>query len=128
MVNTQLRTDVDDIGTLGFLECEQDYETFRRLLEPALCWLDSSAGVRCVWATMNFDIWHSYRLMDTWLRRTGLLRRTPQPALAPRILRTVRVFRRETLGQCDDQRRLPTEPRAWIRTPLQGSRGRGLPR
>jgi hypothetical protein len=51
------------IGALGFLEVEPEYTIFRQLIEPALAWLEDQAGASRVWATMNFDIWHGYRVM-----------------------------------------------------------------
>ena len=62
-VNKDLVDPAGKTGALGFLEVEPDYELFRRLLEPAISWLQSAADVRQIWATMNFDIWHSYRVM-----------------------------------------------------------------
>jgi len=50
-------------GALGFLEVEEDYESFRCLIEPAIDWLRNTAGVQRIWASMNFDIWQGYRLM-----------------------------------------------------------------
>jgi len=51
------------IGALGFLEVEPDYRIFDRLIAPALHWLEQEAAATRVWATMNFDIWHGYRVM-----------------------------------------------------------------
>jgi len=62
-VNRDLANPGDKIGALGFLEVEPDYELFCKLLDPAISWLRSAAGVQKIWATMNFDIWHSYRVM-----------------------------------------------------------------
>jgi len=62
-VNKDLVNSGGKVGALGFLEFEPDYELFRTLLEPAISWLQSAADVRQIWATMNFDIWHSYRVM-----------------------------------------------------------------
>jgi hypothetical protein len=62
-VNKDLVDSGGKVGALGFLEVEPDYELFRTLLEPAISWLRSAADVRQIWATMNFDIWHSYRVM-----------------------------------------------------------------
>ena len=50
-------------GALGFLEVEPDYEIFSQLLGPALSWLREEGEASRVWATMNFDIWHGYRVM-----------------------------------------------------------------
>lgn len=63
IVNTNLVTPGGKVGALGFLEVEPDYELFRKLLDPAISWLRSTAHVQQIWATMNFDIWHSYRVM-----------------------------------------------------------------
>jgi len=62
-VNTDQSTPESRTGALGFLEVEEDYEAFRCLAAPAIDWLRGSGGVQRVWATMNFDIWHGYRLM-----------------------------------------------------------------
>lgn len=62
-VNKDLATPGGKIGALGFLEVEPDYELFCKLLDPAISWLRSEADVQQIWATMNFDIWHSYRVM-----------------------------------------------------------------
>ena len=51
------------VGALGFLEAEPDYRIFEQLITPALHWLEREAFTTRVWATMNFDIWHGYRVM-----------------------------------------------------------------
>ena len=63
-LNAELRDDSGAVtGALGFLETVADYGAFCELIEPALDWLHDEAGADRVWATMNFDIWHGYRVM-----------------------------------------------------------------
>jgi hypothetical protein len=64
MVNPLLKDrDGTPVGMIGFFECCADYAAASDLLSAALCWLDEAHGLRRVWGPMNFDIWHSYRLM-----------------------------------------------------------------
>jgi len=62
-VNADLVDPAGKVGALGFLAVEPNYELFSQLLKPAISWLASTIQVRQVWATMNFDIWHGYRVM-----------------------------------------------------------------
>jgi hypothetical protein len=51
------------VGSLGFFECVDDYAIAEELLEQAIAWLRNENGLRRIWAPVNFDIWHGYRLM-----------------------------------------------------------------
>ncbi len=62
-VNADLVDSGGPVGALGFLEVEPDYELFCALLEPAIEWLRDVAQARQIWATMDLDIWHGYRVM-----------------------------------------------------------------
>ena len=64
MVNCDLKTgEGEQIGTLGFFECINDYHVARDLIGASLQWLSGEMGVSHVWGPMNFDIWHGYRFM-----------------------------------------------------------------
>jgi hypothetical protein len=51
------------VGTVGFFECIADLTVARDLFYSAARWLQRDQGVYRIWGPMNFDIWHSYRLM-----------------------------------------------------------------
>jgi hypothetical protein len=51
------------IGAVGFFDCVDDADVARALFAAAFDWLRSRHGIRRVWAPVNFDIWHGYRLM-----------------------------------------------------------------
>jgi hypothetical protein len=51
------------VGALGFFECVNDYAAAADLLEHAIGWLREKTGLHRIWAPVNFDIWHGYRLM-----------------------------------------------------------------
>lgn len=64
IVNPTLRDrDGTPIGAVGFFDCVDDADVARALFAAAFDWLHSVHGMRRVWAPVNFDIWHGYRLM-----------------------------------------------------------------
>ena len=64
MVNHDLKDeDGRRVGTIGFFECVDDYGVAEELLDSATQWLRNERGIDRIWAPMNFDIWHGYRLM-----------------------------------------------------------------
>jgi hypothetical protein len=64
MVNRDLKErDGRPVGTVGFFECVDHYEVARDLLDAATGWLKEEQGRDRIWGPMNFDIWHSYRMM-----------------------------------------------------------------
>jgi hypothetical protein len=64
MVNDDLKNqEGEQVGTLGFFECVNDYHVAQDLIETSLQWLNGEMGISHVWGPMNFDIWHSYRFM-----------------------------------------------------------------
>lgn len=54
----------DEVGTLGFFECVQDFSVCERLLEAAIGWL-RDRGISTIRGPMNFDTWHSYRFVTS---------------------------------------------------------------
>lgn len=63
-VNKDLKDrDGTPVGTLGFFECVNDYAAAADLLEHAIEWLQEKNDLHRIWAPVNFDIWHGYRLM-----------------------------------------------------------------
>lgn len=63
LINSDLRDgDGTPVGTLGFFECQPDYDFASKLLEVATEWL-MKRNIRKIWGPMNFDIWHNYRFM-----------------------------------------------------------------
>lgn len=63
-VNRDLKDrDGSPVGALGFFECVNDYAAAADLLEHAIEWLRGKNDLHRIWATVNFDIWHGYRLM-----------------------------------------------------------------
>jgi len=64
MVNGDLKNqDGEQVGTLGFFECVNDYHVAQDLIGTSLQWLNQEMGISHVWGPMNFDIWHGYRFM-----------------------------------------------------------------
>jgi hypothetical protein len=64
MVNQDLKDkDGTPVGTIGFFECVDDYSVANDLFDAAMKWLSEEQGLNRIWAPMNFDIWHGYRLM-----------------------------------------------------------------
>lgn len=64
LLNGDLRDrDGTPVGSLGFFECVDDYATAAELLGQATEWLVKEQHMRRIWAPVNFDIWHGYRLM-----------------------------------------------------------------
>ena len=51
------------VGALGFFECIDDFAVAGDLLEHAIEWLQKENDLQRIWAPVNFDIWHGYRLM-----------------------------------------------------------------
>jgi hypothetical protein len=63
-VNRDLRDrDGIPVGSLGFFECVNDDAVAAELLDHATEWLRKETGLQRIWAPVNFDIWHGYRLM-----------------------------------------------------------------
>jgi len=64
MVNGDLKDrDGTPVGTVGFFECIDDHNIAHDLFGSAIQWLHEENGINRIWGPMNFDIWHSYRLM-----------------------------------------------------------------
>ena len=64
MVNQDLKDPEGiPVGTIGFFECINDPSVAHDLLYSATQWLHREKGIHRIWGPMNFDIWHSYRLM-----------------------------------------------------------------
>jgi hypothetical protein len=64
LVNRDLKDrDGTSVGSLGFFECVDDYAAAADLLEHATQWLRRENNLRRIWAPVNYDIWHGYRLM-----------------------------------------------------------------
>jgi len=64
MVNGDLKNqDGEQVGTLGFFECVNDYHVAQDLIGTSLQWLNQEMGISHVWGPINFDIWHGYRFM-----------------------------------------------------------------
>jgi hypothetical protein len=64
MVNQDLKDPEGiPVGTIGFFECVNDPSVAHDLLYSATQWLHQEKGINRIWGPMNFDIWHSYRLM-----------------------------------------------------------------
>jgi hypothetical protein len=64
LVNRDLKDrDGAVVGSLGFFECINDYAAAADLVDQAAEWLREENGCRRIWAPVNFDIWHGYRLM-----------------------------------------------------------------
>jgi hypothetical protein len=62
-VNGRMVMDRARVGALGFVEVERDYDAFSAIVGRAVRWLASENAVARIWAPVNFDIWHGYRLM-----------------------------------------------------------------
>ncbi|MCP4706861.1 MAG: hypothetical protein GY865_19860 [candidate division Zixibacteria bacterium] len=63
MINPSLKDkDGTAVGTIGFFECQNNYQYARAILEIATKWLYDN-NIKRIWGPMNFDIWHSYRFM-----------------------------------------------------------------
>jgi hypothetical protein len=63
-VNRDLKDeDGSTVGSLGFFECIDDYAAAGALLEYSTEWLRKDNHLHRIWAPINFDIWHGYRLM-----------------------------------------------------------------
>ena len=63
LVNSELEDrDGTPVGSLGLFECVNNYAVAADLLEHATKWLRENK-LRRIWAPVNFDIWHGYRLM-----------------------------------------------------------------
>ncbi len=63
-VNVDLKDrDGASVGSLGFFECVDDYAVAEDLLNQAIGWLAKENNLHRIWAPVNFDIWHGYRLM-----------------------------------------------------------------
>lgn len=64
MVNQELKDqDGTPVGTIGFFECVNDLNVAQDLIHHSTQWLHKEKGIHRIWGPMNFDIWHSYRLM-----------------------------------------------------------------
>lgn len=64
MVNQELKDqDGTPVGTIGFFECVNDLNVAQDLIYHSTQWLHKEKGIHRIWGPMNFDIWHSYRLM-----------------------------------------------------------------
>lgn len=64
MVNQDLKDQEGiPLGTIGFFECVNDPSVAQDLLSYSTQWLRQEKGIHRIWGPMNFDIWHSYRLM-----------------------------------------------------------------
>jgi len=64
IINGELKDrDGTPVGTIGFFECVDDASVARDLFGSAIRWLHEENGIKRIWGPMNFDIWHSYRLM-----------------------------------------------------------------
>jgi hypothetical protein len=64
MVNRDLKDPEGiSVGTIGFFECVNDPSVAQELLHYSTQWLHQEKGIYRIWGPMNFDIWHSYRLM-----------------------------------------------------------------
>jgi len=50
------------IGTVGFFECDNDYDIAEILLDNALKWF-SRNNIRTIHGPIDFNIWHKYRFM-----------------------------------------------------------------
>lgn len=82
-VNRDLVDSGGRVGALGFFEVEPDYELFRGVLDPAVHWLKTEAGARQIWATMNFDIWHGYRMMTRGFSKPAFFGEPRNPRWLP---------------------------------------------
>jgi len=64
LVNRDLKDrDGSPVGSLGFFESVDDYPAASDLLGHATEWLRRENDIHRIWAPVNFDIWHGYRLM-----------------------------------------------------------------
>jgi hypothetical protein len=64
LMNRDLKDrDGSPVGILGFFECIDDYAAAGELLARATEWLQKENDLYRIWAPVNFDIWHGYRLM-----------------------------------------------------------------
>ena len=64
LVNSDLKDrDGTPVGCLGFFESVNDDAVAGELLEQASEWLVKENHLRRIWAPVDFDIWHGYRLM-----------------------------------------------------------------
>ena len=63
LVNKKLvNPDGTPIGLIGFYESIDDISVSSALFSRAIEWLKKQ-GIKNIWGPVNFDIWHSYRLM-----------------------------------------------------------------
>ena len=54
----------DEVGTIGFFECIDDYGVCERLLDSAVGWL-RGRRISTIRGPINFDTWHSYRFVTS---------------------------------------------------------------
>ncbi|MBS4012745.1 MAG: hypothetical protein KGZ97_03140 [Bacteroidetes bacterium] len=61
-INPRINIDNGHLGTVGFIECENDYEGFSLMMNSALTWLKEN-GVNTVWGPMSGSLWMANRFM-----------------------------------------------------------------
>ena len=73
-VNAELHDrDGSSVGGIGFFESASDATAAADVLGAALRWLRVEHGIERVWAPLDFDIWHGYRLMTRGFERPRFL-------------------------------------------------------
>ncbi len=61
-VNPKIEIDNGHLGTVGFFECEYDFEGFSELMNYAVKWLKDN-GANTVWGPMSGSLWMANRFM-----------------------------------------------------------------
>ncbi len=74
-------------GQLGFFDCNDDLQAAQWMVDGALTWLRSKLGPKStIFAPMNFDTWHPYRLRTKGFDQPTFLMEPCNPAYYPGML------------------------------------------
>ncbi|KAA0261922.1 MAG: N-acetyltransferase [Chloroflexi bacterium] len=74
-------------GQLGFFDCIDDLQAAQLMVDGALTWLRSKLGPEStIFAPMNFDTWHPYRLRAKGFDQPTFLMEPHNPAYYPTLL------------------------------------------
>jgi GNAT superfamily N-acetyltransferase len=88
IINPSLRDEQDQpYGQIGFFDCMDDLSAAQLLVDGALAWLKSKLGEKAtVFAPMNFDTWHPYRLRAKGFDQPTFLMEPYNPPYYPALL------------------------------------------
>lgn len=86
MLNGDLRDrDRNGVGAVGFFDCIDDQTVARALVTAARDWFRQRSSVQRVWAPLQFDIWHGYRLLVRGFDTRAFFGEPRNPAYYPAL-------------------------------------------